>query len=333
MLITTADEIRNYIPISVSATIDKVLPFIDVAENKYLKEILGLDFITDLNVYNVQSAQEEPLMDKVLGMCKRAICYLAYFEGFELLNIKITDAGFHRVEYDADKSLFGYQERNIKDYFATTGYNALEDILEYMEANVDESVFSKWADSDEYQEQRQYFIKSSKEFTKIYKPLKGSRLVYLNILSSLKLAEDFNIKPVLGTELFDTMKELVLDGDIDETENSDYKKLLPYINNALAYFTIAKAAGTLGANFTDKGLFFTSFLASGYKDKDERSDGEKTKAIVNSATETAIKYTEALQTYLDDNIDNLPEYADFIGDDDTTFNPSFDNTDRKIIIT
>jgi len=332
MLIKSNADIRTYIPVSISANIDKVVPFIEVAENKYLKKIFGLTFLEELNEYNDQFKKDDEHLDYVLNLAKRAESFLAYYEGFDLLNTKINDTGFHRVENENDKSLFGYQERQIKNYFNETGLNALEDLLEYLEAHIDETSFENWADSDEYQEQRQYLINSAKEFTKIYKPLKNSRLVYSNMLSDLKQAEDFDIKPLLGTDLFDKVKELVLDGDIDDAENIAYKNLLPYVINPLAYYTVARCIKSIGANFTDSGLLFNSYSASGYANKGEQADPDKTIALVNGALETARKYADILQVYMVENRTDLPEYDEFLGDDDETFDPSFDNTDRKIII-
>jgi hypothetical protein len=331
MLILTADDIRTYIPVSVSATIIKVEPFIEIAENKYLKKIFGLDFLTKLNTYNTSSSQDDDNMNYVLNLAKRAECFLAYYEGFDLINTKINDSGFHRVEDQNDKSLFAYQERQLKSYFYETGLNTLEDLLEYLETHIDEVVFNDWADSDEYQEQKQYLINSAKEFTKVYKPLKNSRLVYLNLLSDLKQAEDFDIKPVLGDDLFEKLKELVLDGDIDDLENIAYKNLLPHVIAPLAYYTVARCIKSIGANFTESGLLFNTYSASGYLNKSESQDADKTLALINGATDTARKYKDILEAYMVQHRDDLPEYDEFIGDEDEAYDPSFDNTDKKII--
>lgn len=329
MIVRNNAEIRKFLPASVSITFTRIEPFIEVAENKYLKEILEFEFLAELNNYYEGSAQETTEMDTVLKYAQRAVIYLAFYEGFDVLNVSIKDTGFFRKEDESNKSLFNYQERNLRDYFSKTGYNALEDILEYMEKNL--SKFQTWANSEAYQNQRQHLINTAKDFTKIYRPLKNSRLVFLNMLSDLKAAEDFDIKQILGTELFEKLKDLVLDKDIEEPAFVEYKKLLPYVQDPLAYFTVVRAVKSLGANFTDKGLYFASFENTDKNFKRESQDVDKTLALIDGATSTAQQYVNVLEDYLNTNKTALPEYADYIGNDTEEFDPSFDNTDKKIV--
>lgn len=329
MLVTTVNKIQEFLPTSVSISLERLLPFIDVAENKYLKEILGLSFLTELNNYANGSAEADAKMDVVLKYAQRAVTYLAFHEGFSVLNVSMKDTGFFRVEDGDNKSLFNYQEKDLREFFSKTGYNTLEDILEYMESNLTD--FTTWAESDAYQEQRKHLINTAKDFTAIYRPLKNSRLVFLNMLSDLQAAEDFDIQPILGDSLFDMLKDLVLDKDIDKAEFIEYKKLLPKVQKPLAYFTIVRTVSNLGANFTDKGLFFATYENTDKNLKRETGDPDRTMALVNSAQADAERYAEKLSEYLTDNKDKLPEYAEFIGDDDTTYDPAFDQTDKKII--
>jgi len=331
MILTKASEIQNFLPTSVSISFDRLEPFFEVAENKYLKELFGLDFLDELNAYYAASTQSSKEMTKVLKLAQRVVTYLAFFEGFDVLNVSIKDSGIFRVEDENNKSLFNYQEKNLRDYFSKTGYNTIEDILEYMEANL--TKFATWANSGAYQDQREHLINTAKEFTKIYRPLKNSRLVFLNILSDLQAAEDFDIKPILGEDLFEKLKDLVLDKDIEKPEFLEYKKLLPYVNKPLVYYTAVRCVKSLGANFTDKGLFFASFENTDKNFKRETQSTDKTLALIDGATENARMYREQLEEYLVTNKLKLPEYSDFIGDDEPTFDPTFDNTDKKIVRT
>lgn len=329
MLVRNNAEIRKFLPASVSITYERVEPFIQSAEDKYLKELFGLEFLEELNDYYEGSAQASATMNKVLEYAQKAETYLAFYEGFSVLNVVINDTGMHRKESESSKSLFNYQERDLKDYFANTGYDTLENILEYMEAHLDD--FSTWADSEEYQNQRAHLINTAKRFTQIYNPLKNSRLVFLNMQSDLKAAEDFDLKPILGTDLFDKLKDLVLDKDVEKAEFVEYKKLLPYVQDPLAYFTVVRAVKNIGANFTDKGLFFTSYAALYPNYKEEKQDADKTLALIDGAVSTAEQYVEALEKYLNDNKDNIPEYAEYVSTDDEEYTPAFDNDNKKIV--
>lgn len=98
MIVRSNEDIRKFLPASVSITFERIEPFIEVAENKYLKEIVGFDFLIELNNYYDSSAQSNNDMTAVLKFAQRAVTYLAFFEGFDVLNVAIKDTGFFRKE-------------------------------------------------------------------------------------------------------------------------------------------------------------------------------------------------------------------------------------------
>lgn len=56
------------------------------------------------------------------------------------------------------------------------------------------------------------------------------------IAPSIRYAQDAGLQPLIGTKLFNKLKDLVSTGDINNEENEDYKKLLdeyitPYLEN------------------------------------------------------------------------------------------------------
>ena len=327
-LINNTAEIKIYLPVSVSMVFERPKPFIDVAENEYLKAVIGKDFLAELNDYYEGSIQDNEFWNQALEYAQRAIVYLAWYEGFDVLNVSMKDTGFVRAENENNKSLFNYQEKNLRTAFSKTGFNSLEQLIVYMEENISE--FPTWKASDEYSEQKDYFINTSVRFTEIYNALRASRLVYMNILSDMTLAEDFDISPVIGPPLFAKMKTIIKDGTITETGNAAYLALLPYIQKPTAYYTIGRCVINLGANFQEKGLFFSSFEVIDKNAQKEVQDPAKTLELIDTANDAARKYKDALIDYLDANKDDIPEYADWIGDDPDTFDPAFNNVNKKI---
>lgn len=327
-LINNTAEIQVYLPTSVSLDFDRLKPFTIIAENEYLKAVLGADFLSELNDYYEGSIQDDAFMNQALYFSQRAIVYLAYYEGFDVLSVSMKSTGFFRAEDTNNKSLFNYQEKNLRTSFSKVGFNSLEDVIVYMEENIDE--FTTWKDSDAYTEQKEYFINTAVRFTQIYRALKASRLVYMNILSDMTLAEDFDISPILGPPLFAKMKTIIKDGTISKAENAAYLALLPYIQKPTAYYTIGRCTINLGANFQEKGLFFSSFEVIDKNAQKEVQDPNKTAELIETAQDAARKYKDQLDDYLDSNKDDLPEYADWIGDDPDTFDPAFDNVNKKI---
>lgn len=131
----------------------------------------------------------------------------------------------------------------------------------------------------------------------------------------VKIAQDIHIQNYLGTDLYNKIQTLIVDGTITEVSNSHYKDLLDdYIKPMLAWYTQAEfipfAAYTLG----EAGLF---------KHRSENSDEVRREDIAGLATRALDKasfYSERMIAFLchDNNSNLFPEYvnSDFDMDPD-----------------
>jgi hypothetical protein len=327
MLVLNEDHIKEFLPVNVTIDFDVYKPYCFDAEIGYIQKILGLDQYAALEAY--AEDESNAFFDHALKLSRKAIIHMAFYLGFDILNVSIEDSGFHRLESEQSKSLFNYQERNIKAYFVNQGFEALEALMAYLEKN--EAEFTDWAaDPEAYSIVNESFINTAVEFTRHYSALKNSRLVFLKWKSAMQYAEERNLRVILGDDLFDKLKELIKDGDIKEVANIDYKNTLPYIRRALAFWTVYHGIKELGLNFSDRGAFFQSTFAAGsnmISEKDlSESDVEYQKEIV---LERAVFYNKELTRYLTSKIENLPEYSDFINSKVYESQSLIDNVDKK----
>ena len=139
------------------------------------------------------------------------------------------------------------------------------------------------------------------------------------IYNDIKIAQDFYIKPILGSALFEKIQDAVTANDW--TGLSDYKALLDnYIIDALVQFTLAELPGN-SYQFTNKGVV--------------RKQGENTDlpsmsdlvSISNRYRERGEGYAKKLKLYLQASVatNKFPEYTapgntvDTIFPDQTSF--------------
>jgi hypothetical protein len=130
------------------------------------------------------------------------LIHLTYWSGFQVLNATISDGGFKRTENEKVKSLFKYQEVELKEYFKTTGFNGLDEILFYLEMEIKKSEgetvnFNSFVDSDAWTILKSFFIPDTNTFNAIVF-INHSRLTFLRLKSPMQLVEDLDIKPLLG---------------------------------------------------------------------------------------------------------------------------------------
>ena len=55
------------------------------------------------------------------------------FSGFDMLNVQFDETGFTRSS--VDKTLYRYQEENLKNSFRNKGFDFIDAILEYLQEN------------------------------------------------------------------------------------------------------------------------------------------------------------------------------------------------------
>jgi hypothetical protein len=328
-LLKNTSEIQSFLPSSVSADYDRLEPFCNVADDKFLKKLFGNAFWDEIVSENENPSADNKKLDKVIEMSKRAEIHLAYWKGFDVLNAQINDSGFHRIEDDQTKSLYNYQEKNLREYFKDTGHDTLDTLLEYLEDNIDETIFSTWKESDACTLHRKYFINSAKDFSEIY-DIDKSRLVFLNLVPYMKFVEDKEIAGLIGDSLFTKMKTLISDGTISESSNAAYSNLLPKIQSVVAPYTVLYAIGKMGLRFSDKGAMFSDIMDTGGNIEKQGYDDKRAEEVKEDLKDRISFYMTKLSEHLMDNKDNLSEYADFIGDDYEEYDPGFDNSDKKI---
>lgn len=296
MIIRNTAEVRQFLPANINLSIEGLKPFIEPVEQKYLVKVLGQEQYDIINEYASSTTADEN-KDKLIKQCIPPVVFLSVLEGFDLLNVELSDVGFRRSESEAKKSLYGYQERNIKAFLKNAGFNGLETLLKFLEDNIE--TYTVWADSDECTNAYDSLIRNATEFTKFWVQLKGSAIVFKQLKSAMQRAEDFQIRAVVGNTLIDTVKELIKDREIDNAENAKYKLLLPYIQKPLAYFTIHEGAEELGAKLTDKGLYFEQVDAGLIPDNiSETSPADKVAIIKEQAYNNGKRYIATLTDYL-----------------------------------
>jgi hypothetical protein len=166
-----------------ATSFDTIKPFIESSERKFVKELLGFKTYTDLvNYYDSVAGSgsfgsgdgERDVYSDLLALVQKSLINLAYFHGYPVLGIQATIGGFHRVESESIKGLYKYQEEDLKDLFKNDGYNGLDDVLEFLEENIE--YFNYFENSEKRLNDRKNIVPDTKTFNNIYDI--GTKKVY-----------------------------------------------------------------------------------------------------------------------------------------------------------
>ena len=320
MFFKTIDEIKQFLSVGAGTDFNRLKPHIQNAETAYLKPLLGAVLFKEMqNFYdNPPTAVEqgtpvaEPVeaMSELLSLVQRTLIHLTYWSGFQVLNATISDGGFKRTENEKIKSLFKYQEVELKEYFKTTGFNGLDEILFYLEMEIKKSAgepinFKSFVDSNAWTILKSSFIPDTSTFNAIVF-INHSRLTFLRLKSPMQLVEDMEIKPLLGETIFHEIKLEMLKPKPSEKVLA----ILPSIQKALAYLATALLMEESGADLTEKGLYFESTTSGNNLTTNQQpSESDRINFLAKRNKAVGLNYLEQLKSYLIANPTDWPAYS------------------------
>ena len=136
------------------------------------------------------------------------------------------------------------------------------------------------------------------------------------IMPYILLAQDMNILPVLGTDLYEKLKSDIQGSSL----TGDYKTLMEtYIQPALVQFSFAQLAPYLRLRFVNNAV-----VVMGATEQSSSATYEDLEPVMNTATDAAEFYRQRCIDYLRNNESSFPEYSTNSGADlDPTVNNYF----------
>ena len=136
------------------------------------------------------------------------------------------------------------------------------------------------------------------------------------IMPYILLAQDMNILPVLGTDLYEKLKSDVQGGSL----TGAYKTLVEtYIQPALVQFAFSTLAPYLRLRFSNN-----SVVVMGATEQSSSASYDDIKPLMDTATDAAEFYRQRLIDYIRNNQSSFPEFSTNSGADlDPTTNNYF----------
>lgn len=130
------------------------------------------------------------------------------------------------------------------------------------------------------------------------------------IVQFVEVAQDTHIQNYLGGKLYKKLQQLIIDNELNDPGNSDYKTLLEtYVKPMLVWFTQADYMPFAAFQIGNGGV---------YKHRSENSDTvsmDELNMLISRATETAEFYTRRFMDHMDHNSTLYPEYTSTANED------------------
>lgn len=272
---------------------------------------------------NTERATEREKLDaRLLEICQRANANLALWFDFDEISTRITDAGFQRQESEngSFKPAYKYQEDNLRISFRNKGFNALDELLEFLYARITD--YPEFASSQAYRDRQSAIVRNTAEVNEIY-PINNSRIIFLRLQPHLKFVEEMFLIPAIGEKLY----EVLIEGIASSPSNSEEQKKTERLRRACACYIITMSIRRLlmeTGSITDRGLYFATIENSDKgNERKQPVDASRIAVQIQNMKTDADMYMSALQRIIRN------DFSEFdAGDPQRVFDR--DNTNKRI---
>jgi hypothetical protein len=287
-----AQEIKQYIAVSKAISFEKMESPLRNAFELFLVSLLGESMTERLQeIYDSENREEKE--EKLLCLAQRANANLAFFYEFDEINLRITDSGFQRQDTESFKSLFKYQENHLKQNFKNVGFNALDNLLVFLEKETE--VFPEYLQSPSYISSKGSIVRNTEEVNRTYF-INESRIVFLRLRTHFDFAEKAILHPALGDKLYEELKRRLREGD--ETEKTKTEELRIRSGQVIIAEAVRRLLMETGS-LTDRGLYFTSIHGGANTDENEKPvEVERLSSQVRQAEMDREVYLTSLMKYV-----------------------------------
>lgn len=174
--------------------------------------------------------------NRALSFLQKALAHLTMAFAAPDLDVMASAGGFLVSEGDrgniaSGKRVAMYQESRFFD-----GQKMLDSLVDYLETNRNETYFQLYKDSPERAANRVYFVPTA-EVANGISVMKIGRFVFDQMLSLMATVEAESILPIVGSELFQDLKDRCVNGSDWEA----YSPLKPLIQRAVVHLLLAKS--------------------------------------------------------------------------------------------
>lgn len=280
-LIKSTSELQNYIAIDINFQQKSLDPYIQQGKMQVVR-LLGKTLYEALDLYHNDESYEATEVeeyDALIPYAQRCLANFAMHYGLSALNVSIGPNGIGVVNTEHVAPASKDRTDTLRNDLLNAAYDAMEDMLEFLEANIDD--YPAWEASDAYALQYDVIITSARKFDELLR-IDRSRLTFLQWKPTMCEIEELVIAPQVSSAVLNELKTQIKAGTLTEAN----ELILPWFQKALAYLTKAAADSKSADHYKQTG---TNYLMAAKKMMDD--------AITSYPTYAASTAYDGVTTY------------------------------------
>jgi len=304
-LIDNLSQVLTAASINVSNSIENWFPYIDEAQETFIKPVLGnvlYDQLRDLMALDPVPPDDGITLEnlaKLLEMVRKPLALYALWLGADEFGVSISSQGIQVIETPTHKTAPQYRVQNLKENWIRRANTSLDLVLKFLDEHKEDYPGYVCQDAD-------LFIRTTLEFNSEV-DIRESRRVFVSLKPVIRSVENKYIRPALSAELFDELKEAL---QSDEGLAEEQKVLIDMIRPALAHLTMARALMEISIDVLDWGIFDTAGNTFANVSSKQASNKDRISIMAEANQRDGEAELKALQQFLDESAteDLYPAY-------------------------
>lgn len=215
--------------------------YLETAQEKYLVPAIGPEQLEQIALGAVTEADE-----KLLGKLKKSLAFYGLLEAMPFLNLAIGDLGLHETSTQQTSPARQWNYNNLEAAASNNADAYLDLSLAFLEKNGD--LFPIWKQSAAYTVSKELFVNDTETLGK-FLSIGNSRRAFLLLRNYIARAEFVYIRPALGADFFDELKEAQLD-----TPSEAQAQAIKRLKGAIAHLALYEAIPEISLQITGAGI-------------------------------------------------------------------------------
>lgn len=308
-LITTITEFKKYIAIDGNTKIATLQPFINEAEQLYIKGLLGPAFYEAyLPLYTASVASSPtpltPANAALLPYIQRCLAYYAQWLSIDQVSITYGEQGMRTHRADESDTAPRWMQEKLQFNAMRNGDTHADKLLEFLENNAAD--YTAWRDSAANTKKSGVIVYNATIAGKHIK-INNSRRIYLKLYQTIVNVEQRIIKKLVGEEQYtDLVAKLKAGTAFSTAEAALVAKLEPIIAKRALYHELP----LMRVSITDAGLFTYSGLDELHKYFASDADVKALRQELKDGEFGYLADERELEQFMEDNIDDYPFMID-----------------------
>jgi len=304
-LIDNLSQVLTAASINVSNTIENWFPYIDEAQETFIKPVLGnvlynqLQSVVNPEGHTPEAGPIDGRLVDLLAMIRKPLALYSLWLGADEFGVSISPQGIQVIETPTHKTAPQYRVQNLKENWIRRANTSLDLVLKFLDEHKEDYPGYEQQDAD-------LFIRGTLEFNSEV-DIHESRRVFVSLKPIIRSIEKKYIRPTLSHGLFDELK-----ATLQSTEglSKDQIELMDLIRPALAHLTMSRALLEISIDVLDWGIFDTAGNTFANVSSKQASNKERISIMAEASQRDGEAELKALQQFLDESAseDLYPAY-------------------------